>query len=130
MRLLLDPHMWLWWFLEPERLSAGAERAVADRANTVHLSPISTGETLVLVRKGRVSLSPSPTEGVLSALRRSAPTTAPLSHGIALRSETSDGFTSADPADRVLVATALEHELVLLTADAAMRAYEPVQTVW
>jgi PIN domain nuclease of toxin-antitoxin system len=55
MRLLLDTHVWLWRFLEPERLSAVAERAVADRGNAVHLSPISAWETLVLARKGRIS---------------------------------------------------------------------------
>lgn len=41
-----------------------------------------------------------------------------------------DGFGSADPADRFLVATALDRELVLVTADEAMRAYDPVQTLW
>jgi PIN domain nuclease of toxin-antitoxin system len=130
MRLLLDTHVWLWRFLEPERLSAAAERAVADRENAVYFSPISAWETLVLARKGRVSLWPSPTEWVLDALRRSAPMSLPLTHGIALRSEALDGFASPDPADRFLVATALDHELALVTADAAMRAYEPVQTVW
>jgi PIN domain nuclease of toxin-antitoxin system len=130
MKLLLDTHVWIWRLVEPERLSADAERAVADSENTLHLSPISTWETLVLARKGRVSLSPSPTEWVLDALRRSALTTVPLTHGIALRSEALGGFASADPADRLLVATALEHELVLVTADSAMQAYRSVETVW
>lgn len=60
---------------------------------------------------------PTPAEWVRDALRRSALTTVPLTHGIALRSEALEGFESADPADRLLVATALEHELVLVTAD-------------
>lgn len=130
MRLLLDTHVWVWRLLAPERLSDDAERAVADRDSTLHLSPISTWETLVLARKGRLSLTPAPTEWVLDALRRSALTTVPLSHGIALRSEALEGFESVDPADRFLVATALEHELVLVTADGAMRAFEPVETLW
>lgn len=67
---------------------------------------------------------------MLDALRRSAPTAIPLSHGIALRSEALEGFASDDPADRFLVATALEHRLVLVTADAAMRGFEPVPTLW
>ncbi len=130
MRLLLDTHVWVWRLLAPERLSDDAERAIADRESTLHLSPVSTWETLVLARKGRLSLTPSPTEWVLDALRRSALTTVPLSHGIALRSETLEGFESADPADRFLVATALEYELVLVSADDAMRAFPPVQTLW
>ncbi|MGH7912483.1 MAG: type II toxin-antitoxin system VapC family toxin [Candidatus Dormibacteraceae bacterium] len=130
MRVLLDTHVWIWRLLAPQRLSPDAERAIADRGTTLHLSPISTWEALVLARKGRLTLRPSPTEWVLDGLRRSALTTVPLTHGIALRSETLEGFGSADPADRFLVATALEHGLVLVTADSAMRAYAPVTTLW
>lgn len=130
MRLLLDTHVWVWRLLAPERLSDDAERAVADSESTLHLSPVSTWETLVLARKGRLSLAPSPTEWVLDALRRSALTAVPLSHGIALRSEALKGFQSGDPADRFLVATALEHELVLVTADDAIHSFRPVATLW
>lgn len=130
MKLLLDTHVWVWRLLAPERLSEAAERAVADPQNPLHLSPVSTWETLVLARKGRLSLKPSPHEWVLDALRRSTPTAVPLSHGIALRSEALDNFPSVDPADRFLVATAMEHGLVLVTADVAMRAFEPVETLW
>ena len=130
MRLLLDTHVWVWRLIAPERLSGDAERAVADRESTLHLSPVSTWETLVLAREGRLSLTPSPAEWVLDALRRSALTTVPPSHGIALRSEALEGFKSTDPADRFLVATALEHDLVLVTADGAMRAFKPVATLW
>ncbi len=85
---------------------------------------------MALARKGRVTLPPSPREWVLDALRRSAPTAAPLTHGIALRSESLDGFDSRDPADRFLVATAIEQDLSLVTADEAMRGYAALRTIW
>jgi PIN domain nuclease of toxin-antitoxin system len=129
-RLLLDTHTWIWRLLVPGRLSDEAERAIANRDSTIHLSPVSTWETLVLARKRRLSLTPSPAEWVLDALRRSALTAAPLTHAIALRSEALEGFASVDPTDRFLVATALEHRLTLVTADRAMRAYAPVDTLW
>lgn len=81
-------------------------------------------------RKGRVDLAPSPIEWVLNALRRSAPTAVPLSNSIALRTAELDAFGSEDPADRFILATALEHELTLVTADRAMRAFDPVATIW
>lgn len=130
MRLLLDTHVWLWRLLDPDRLSVDAEAAIADSGNELFLSPISVWEALVLSRKGRVSLVPTAQEWVLDALRRAALTAAPLSHGIAMRSETLHGFGSEDPADRFLVATALENDLSLVTADGAMHAFEPVATVW
>jgi len=128
--LLLDTHVWIWRLLDPDRLSATAERAIADRENTLHLSPISTWETLVLARKKRVSLSPTPAEWVHEALRRSAVGTPPFTHAIAQRSEDLEGFASADPADRFLVASALELDYVLVTADRAMRNFEPLATLW
>lgn len=130
MRLLLDTHVWLWRLLDPERISPKAEEAIADRESELHLSPISTWETLMLARKGRLTLDPSPREWVIDALWRSALTATPLTHGIAVRSETLDGFESEDPADRFLVATALERDLTLVTADGEMRDYPPVATLW
>src|SRR5665811_381218 len=118
MRFLLDTHAWLWRLLDPERISADAETAIADRSSELFLSPISTWETLVLARKGRLELDPSPGEWVLDALRRSAPSAA------------LDDFGSEDPADRFLVATALEHDLTLITADEAMHEFAPVETLW
>jgi PIN domain nuclease of toxin-antitoxin system len=130
LRLLLDTHAWLWRLLAPERVSSDAERAMGERRSELFLSPVSVWETLVLARKGRLRLSPTPAEWVLDALRRSAPKAVPLTHGIAMRSEALAGFDSDDPADRFLVATALEHDLALVTADTAMHAYEPVTTLW
>jgi len=129
-RLLLDTHAWLWRLLEPERLSPPAEAAIVHRNAELFLSPISTWETLVLARKGKLALTPSPHEWILAALRRSAPTAAPLNHEAAMRSEALDGFASQDPADRFLVATAIELNLTLVTADTAMHAFEQVQTLW
>jgi PIN domain nuclease of toxin-antitoxin system len=129
-RLLLDTHVWLWRLLEPGRLSADAEAAIASSQSELFLSPISTWETLVLARKGRLALEPTPSEWVLDALRRSAPTAAPLSHSVALRSEALQGFASHDPADRFLVATALELDLTLVTADTAMQGFAPLTTLW
>jgi PIN domain nuclease of toxin-antitoxin system len=130
LKVLLDTHVWIWRHLEPERVSPEAERALASRDTELFLSPISTWETLLLARKGRIDLDPSPREWVFDALRRGALTALPLTHGIAMRSDALDGFGSADPADRFLVATALEHDLTLVTADTAMHAFDPVATLW
>lgn len=130
LRLLLDTHVWLWRLLEPERLSPEAESAIVAPSSELLLSPISTWEALVLARKGKIELAPSPREWILDALRRSRPTTVPLTHGIALRSEALDGFASEDPADRFLVATALEHDLTLITADGDMHDFSPLTTLW
>jgi PIN domain nuclease of toxin-antitoxin system len=130
MKLLLDTHTWIWRLLDPDRISVDAEAAIADSQSELFLSPISTWETLILARKGRLAVPQPPREWVLEALQRSAMKTVPLNHGIALRSESLSEFGSEDPADRFLVATALEHDLTLITADRAMHDFAFVKTLW
>jgi len=130
MTLLLDTHVWVWRLLEPERLSARATRALSSLENAVHLSPISVWETLVLVRRKRLSLEPDGPTWVRQALKRSRATMTPVTHDVAMRSEALDGFKARHPADRFLVATAIEHDFVLVTADEAMRRYKGVETLW
>lgn len=130
MRLLVDTHVWIWGFGELNRISKEARRVTSDPDNELFLSPASIWETLMLGRKRRLELAPSSTEWVLNALRRSALTAVPLTNTIALRTAELDAFGSEDPADRFIVATAIEHDLTLVTADRAMRAFDPVRTIW
>jgi PIN domain nuclease of toxin-antitoxin system len=130
LKLLLDTHTWLWRLREPERLSQAAEAAITSIDSEVFLSPVSVWEAMVLARKGRLALSKPPREWMLEMLRRSPLTAAPLTHDIALRSETLDGFGSQDPADRFLAATAIERDMALVTADATLHAFKPLTTVW
>ena len=116
MRLLLDTHIWLWSALEPARLSKRVSRALDDPTNELWLSPMSVWETLVLARKARVALDPSPEQWVRRALRDLPVHEAHLNHEVAIRSETIK-LGHDDPADRFLVATALVHDLTLVTAD-------------
>ena len=128
MRLLLDTHIWLWRLLYPDRVSLSLDAFLRDPDTQVHLSPISVWETLVLVRKGRLTLDLDPVAWIEKALQRTPTTMLPLTHAIAIRSEQLDGLVSNDPADRFLVATALEHELTLATADTVLIAYAGLST--
>ncbi len=128
MRLLLDTHIWLWRLLDPDRVSPSLDALLRDPDTGIHLSSISVWETLVLVRKGRLTLNPDPVAWINNALQRTPTTMLPLTHAIAIRSEQLDGLGSNDPADRFLVATALEHDLTLATADTTLIAYPGMPT--
>ena len=116
MKLLLDTHIWLWSALEPARLSKRVSRALDDSTNELWLSPMSVWEALVLARKKRVALEPSPEQWVRRALVELPIHEAPVNHEVAIRSETIT-LGHNDPADRFIVATALVHDLTLVTAD-------------
>lgn len=115
MRLLLDTHIWLWAAVSPERLLPRVKRALM-KAEARCLSPVSLWEALLLAERGRIDLGAQPVEWLRLRLRESPMTNVPLDREAALVSRSLE-LEHEDPADRFLVATAIVHGLVLVTAD-------------
>jgi PIN domain nuclease of toxin-antitoxin system len=115
-KLLLDTHIWLWSTLEPQRLTRRVEKALADPANELWLSPVSVAELIVLLRKGRITLPHDVGAWVAKTMQDLELTEAPLTVEVAL-AIASMNFPHADPADHFLAATAKVFALTLVTAD-------------
>ena len=116
MRLLLDTHIWLWSVLEPSRLTRRVEKALRDPANELWLSPVSVGELIVLLRKGRLKLPHDVSSWVAKTIEELQINEAPLTVEVALAISSLD-FRHGDPADHFLAATARVLDLTLVTAD-------------
>ncbi len=116
MKLLLDTHIWLWSALEPQRLTRRVDKALADPANELWLSPVSVGELMVLLRQGRLTLPSDVAAWVAKTIEDLKLTEAPLTVEVALAIG-SINFPHGDPADHFLAATAKVFELTLVTAD-------------
>jgi PIN domain nuclease of toxin-antitoxin system len=114
-KLLLDTHIWLWSVLEPARLAPRVAKALR-AGGEVWVSPMSTLELVWLVSKGRIRLETQLSSWVRSAYTRAAFREAPVTHDVALRTE-SLCAVHRDPVDALLAATALVYELTLVTAD-------------
>lgn len=130
MRLLLDTHVWLWKLLDQKRLSRTARDLLDEPSHELFLSPISLWETLMLAERGRLALEPDPVTWVRSAMAVSPTTVAELSPDVTILSTGLTGYPGRDPADRFLVATAMTHDLTIVTADRDMHAYAPLKAVW
>ena len=128
MNLLLDTHIWLWSALEPAKLSARVRRLLEDDENELWLSPMSVWETLVLARKKRVLLEPEPEQWVRRALAELPTREATINHEVAIRSEALR-VGHHDPADRLLLATAVVYDLTLVTADARLLRERQARTL-
>lgn len=115
-RLLLDTHVWLWSLTAPDKLARRLRTRLERAKGMVWLSPISVWELLVLAERGRVRLDTEPRAWVREALARAPLEEAVLNHEVALRSR-EIALPHPDPADRFLVATAIVHDLTLVTAD-------------
>ena len=123
MKVLLDTHVWLWWLLGSPRLGAG-ERGSLDRmaaAGSTHLSAMSLWEAQMLYAKGRLTLDRPFQNWLQEAGSPAVVKIMPLDVEVVIAlHQMPDGF-HGDPADRLIVATALAHGLVLATQDQAIR---------
>ena len=115
-RLLLDTHVWIWAVLEPERLVPGIAEALEDEANELWLSPISAWELIMLVEKGRVVLDRDPATWISDVASAVPFKDAVLTRQVAIESRRVQ-LVHDDPADRLIAASAIVHDLVLVTAD-------------
>lgn len=127
-RLLLDTHVFLWRLLGDPRLTANAEARVDDLSNQLFLSSVSGFEVATKVAVGKLKLPLDVAPFVDSGMARNQINPLPLmlrhAYGVA-----SLPLYHRDPFDRLLIATALEEGLTLLTDDMEIRKYS-VPTIW
>jgi len=92
-------------------------------AGGLTLSPISLWEVGMLSAKGRIAVQPDCMTWVTTALAKTGVRLLPISAQIAVGSSfLPDGF-HGDPADRIIVATAIAVSTTLVTRDAQILAY-------
>ena len=130
--IVLDTHAWIWWISNPGMLSALARQAVDEAAgkNELFISTISSWEVAMLVEKDRLSLSLDVRDWISRSEALPFVTFVPLSTAIAVESVRLPGFPHADPADRIIVATALSLGARLVTKDEKLLNYPPCRAIW
>lgn len=128
--IVLDTHALLWWTLDPEKLSERAELILEGaRSHTVFASAISIWELGIKVKRGRLELPISVEEFARRLEEGNVVELIPVDTNIWLRSLALP-WEHPDPADRVIVATALGKNLPLLTKDEAIHAFAGVAAIW
>ncbi|MBV9770119.1 MAG: type II toxin-antitoxin system VapC family toxin [Bryobacterales bacterium] len=124
--LLLDTHCWVWAQLGlTQRLSRAALAAIrnGESQGNLRVSVISVWELAMLARRRRVALPMAVGNWVGQALNKPGISIAPLTPEIAIESVHLPGELHADPADRMLVATARVLGATLLTKDHRLLQY-------
>jgi PIN domain nuclease of toxin-antitoxin system len=125
---LLDSHVLLWWWFDPDRLSEAVRDVIKDPAHPVLVSAATMWELSFKHHQGKLpeledSIADLP--GLLQADGFLALPIA-LSHGLR-----AGGYSHAhrDPFDRLLAAQAELERLVLITADPQLSSF-PCQILW
>ncbi len=126
---LLDTHAWIQRALG-EPLPPLVEKALTDHADRLALADISLWEAAKLVELGKLELSVPLAEFFRLALTPEL-TVLPVTSAIAERVTTleASGFHK-DPADQLIVATALVHQLRLVSDDSRIRQWGKVPLLW
>jgi PIN domain nuclease of toxin-antitoxin system len=113
-------------------LSQAAAEAItrAAEAERVYVSSISCWEVALLVRRGRLQLTQPVDAWIAHSEELPFLTFVPVDNAIARRSVDLPGELHADPADRMIVATALTLGAPLVTRDDKLWRYPFVETIW
>lgn len=120
--LILDTHIWIWWVEQDKRLPEHVRELIEDSNQQVAVSAASVYELTLLEQRGRIQLNRAvddwierATAGVdievLAVDRRIAQIAGglPLHHG--------------DPLDRLVIASAIQHEARLASLDGQFPRY-------
>lgn len=120
--ILLDTHIWVRW-IEPDAdpLPAVLSRMI-DSSDQVAVSAVSCWEVAYLVKRNRLMLPLPVGEWLQAALDESGVASLPLTAKMASRAA-SLADIHRDPADRFIIATALETGATLLTLDSVFKNY-------
>jgi PIN domain nuclease of toxin-antitoxin system len=132
MTYVLDTHTWIWWHMNPGKLSTRAKSAIGDpgRYEEILLSVISAWEFCKLLEKERMAISCDVEQWMDLALDMPKLRLVPLTPLLAYRSTVLPPPFHDDPADQIIVATARQENAVLLTADHRLRKYRHVTSLW
>jgi PIN domain nuclease of toxin-antitoxin system len=113
--LLLDTHTVLWWQAESDRLSHEA-RTHIEQASMRLVSPVTFWEVAMLIEKGRIELDRPTAAWVTDFLSTDRVNVAELTPTIAVAAGELISF-HGDPADRMIVASAIAAGIPLVTKD-------------
>lgn len=128
--ILLDTHALLWWALDPARLSARATELLSQMERGGGLaSSISIWELGVKIQRGKLELGITIDEFARRVQLTGVVELVPVDTRTWLRSVGLD-WDHRDPADRVIVATALLANVPVLTKDEVIHAFDGVEAVW
>jgi PIN domain nuclease of toxin-antitoxin system len=128
MKLLLDTHTLLWWFINDRRLSAPARAAILDERNEIHVSAVNAWEIATKDRLGKLpeAKEAAPRFMELVAADGFRHLVLNCEHGLR-----AGGYPNShgDPFDRMLAAQAEIEGLTLVTRDPVFREF-PVKVLW
>lgn len=130
--ILLDTHTLVWWIKGSSKLSSKAKEAILESFTdkSIYISSISIWEICMLVRSGELGFDMDIDEWVRKLELMPEITFVPINNTIARASIFLPKLNHKDPADRIIIATALSLGCPIATKDQKIHSYKMVKSVW
>ncbi len=130
--ILFDTHIWWRWVSEPRKLSRSQARAIEQaerRDQWISVSAMSLWELAQMAARSRIAVREPVGPWLEEMAGHPIIRVLPLTPEIAATAAQLGGSIPPDPADRIIIATALCHKLKLLTADERIRAWGGIPVI-
>lgn len=128
MRYLLDTHTFIWLAAEPDSLSEAVREIALIPKNELLLSAASGWETALLWKLNRIELPEEPALFIPQIIQSLSLTPSAISFETAITAATLP-LIHRDPFDRLLVATAMQEKVAILSKDRILAEYG-IEVVW
>ena len=127
--ILLDTHALIWWTLDPDKLSKKAQERCSGIINSgCHISSISIWEIGIKIKNASIDIGMSIDDYLYKIQQLNCVEIVPVDEKIWIESVKLN-WGHRDPADRVIVATALMKKVPILSKDEKIKKYYR-NTIW
>lgn len=127
--MLLDTCTLIWLAGDQTRLSPAAKAALQSSRQPVFVSAVSAWEIALKKARGKIGFALPVSQWFPAMLSRFALQELPITAAVAARSCELPPL-HGDPFDRILIATAMENQLALMTPDQTIAQYPNLKTIW
>jgi PIN domain nuclease of toxin-antitoxin system len=124
--IILDTHIWVNWILGGDTAITPTIVYAMQKERRLAVSAISCFEVSLLASRGKLELPLSVDEWLSEALSNSGVESLPVTCEIANRAVALKEI-HRDPADRIIIATALVHQAKLASIDSVFPAYHEIE---
>jgi PIN domain nuclease of toxin-antitoxin system len=130
--IVVDTHVIIWDALKPEMLSKNAKKNIeqANEKDGILFCEISLWEIAMLVKKERISIDTSFQNFIKLAFSSNKYQFQGITPEIAELSTQLPEEVNKDPADRIIAATSLIHNIPLITKDSNLLKANSITTIW
>ncbi|RQD65512.1 MAG: type II toxin-antitoxin system VapC family toxin [Desulfonatronovibrio sp. MSAO_Bac4] len=124
--ILLDTHIWVNWIVKGDDGLTPSILEAMHREDRLAVSSISCFEVSLLAKRGKIELPMPVYDWLYEALKKSGVNPLPVTCDIAHRAVMLPDI-HRDPADRIIIATALVYDIKLASMDSVFPNYQEIE---